>query len=40
MNESNSIDTLNKYLDLSDQTKLDQIKSIELKTILTQKFEK
>ena len=23
INESNSIDTLNKYLDLSDQTKLD-----------------
>ena len=42
MSKVNSIETLNKYLDLSDQTKsrLNEINEIEDLEILTQKFEK
>ena len=40
MNECNSVETLNKYFDLSDQKNLDYMKSIKSKTILMQKFKK
>ena len=39
MNECNSIETLNKYLNLSDQTNC-RMKSVMLKTLLILKFGK